>query len=104
VPFGIISGHGFDLKKTLSNWRQNITDVGDDSLRLWIYQNLAHKSFGPQSQALYERPPAEPSPVPGAEQAFADFVYCPSSGIENLVFATVNALGETLLSGLFPGS
>jgi len=36
---------GFDLKKTFSNWRQNIIDVSDDSLTL-VYQNVSIQGSG----------------------------------------------------------
>jgi len=51
----------FDLKKTPIDWRQTLRCTSWMTL-LWVLPDLAHQEPRPQSQALYEGPPAEPSP------------------------------------------
>jgi chlorophyll a/b binding light-harvesting protein len=85
---------GFDLSKAFANWRQNIVAVSDSPAL--TYQNPVHSAPQPLLQVRYEAPQVEPPPLLAMEQAFADFLYRPSEGIEQPSLATANGVRKTL--------
>ncbi|WP_072015928.1 chlorophyll a/b binding light-harvesting protein [Leptolyngbya sp. KIOST-1] len=85
---------GFDLGKAVANWRQNIAATSDSPAL--VYQNPVRPEPQPLLQVCYEAPQAEPAPLLAMEQAFADFLYQPSRGVEPPSLATVNGVRTTL--------
>jgi chlorophyll a/b binding light-harvesting protein len=85
---------GFDLSKTFANWRRNIAVVSDSPAL--AYQNPVHPEPQPLLQVRYEAPQAELPPLLAMEQAFTDFLYRPSQGVEQPSLATANGVRTTL--------
>jgi hypothetical protein len=85
---------GFDLGRTFANWRQNIAAVSDSPAL--VYQNPVHPEPQPLLQVRYEAPQVEPTPLLVMEQAFSDFLYRPSQGVEQPSLATANGVRTTL--------
>lgn len=85
---------GFDLSKAFANWQQNITAVSDNPVL--TYQNLVHPDPKPLLQVRYEAPQIEPLPLLAMEQAFTDFIYRPSQGLEQPSLATASGVRTTL--------
>ncbi|MBE9138407.1 chlorophyll a/b binding light-harvesting protein [Nodosilinea sp. LEGE 07088] len=85
---------GFDLSSVIDNWRQGRAEMSDNPTL--AYQNPFHSEPQPLLDVRYGLPQAELPPLLAQEQAFEDYLYHPSQGIEQPSLATANGVRSTL--------